>query len=385
MLLARGFSYSRRPSAPTRRELQADPGQHAARSRCTATPRMARCASATSPIRCMRPTRWAARQADPARAAEVHWASDGDMVRTAYALRPDDDDWGQAGTLVREVLDDEARDRLGAQRHRSCVRGCEGAGAVPGVRVLAQRRPRPRQRRSRKECAAQPTSSAKRHGGHDCGRLAVSRHCAPAGMIDSMSIDVIYTAESTASGGGRDGHVKSSDNRIDLDTRPPKEAGGSGEGTNPEQLFSAGYAACFLGALQLVARTEKIALDSASGVTAQVGFGKDDDGGYGINAHLIGYLPGPGAGAGRGADEQGAPGVPVLQGHPRQHRRHADRQGLRRCAPLPRRLPRWSAGVAVRMRRSVGSSVGSGRGVLRRAGQGFGRQHRRRPDDLGSR
>jgi osmotically inducible protein OsmC len=111
-------------------------------------------------------------------------------------------------------------------------------------------------------------------------------------MIDSMSIDVIYTAESTASGGGRDGHVKSSDNRIDLDTRPPKEAGGSGEGTNPEQLFSAGYAACFLGAVQLVARTEKIALDSASGVTAQVGFGKDDDGGYGINAHLIGYLPG---------------------------------------------------------------------------------------------
>ena len=51
-------------------------------------------------------------QADPARAAEVHWISDGDMVRTAYTLRPEDGDWGQAGTLVREVLDDEARDRL---------------------------------------------------------------------------------------------------------------------------------------------------------------------------------------------------------------------------------------------------------------------------------
>ena len=62
-----------------------------------------------------------------------------------------------------------------------------------------------------------------------------------------MGIEVIYTAESTATGGGRDGHVKSSDNRIDLDTRPPKEAGGSGQGTNPEQLFSAGYAACFGG------------------------------------------------------------------------------------------------------------------------------------------
>jgi Ohr subfamily peroxiredoxin len=107
-----------------------------------------------------------------------------------------------------------------------------------------------------------------------------------------MGIEVIYTAESTATGGGRDGHVKSSDNRIDLDTRPPKQAGGSGEGTNPEQLFSAGYAACFLSALQLVARSEKVALDSASGVTAQVALGKDADGGYGINANLIGYLPG---------------------------------------------------------------------------------------------
>ena len=112
------------------------------------------------------------------------------------------------------------------------------------------------------------------------------------GMIGSMSIEVIYTAESTASGAGRDGHVKSSDDRIDLDTRPPKAAGGSGEGTNPEQLFSAGYAACFLGAIQVVARTEKLTLDGASAVTAQVGFGKDADGGYGINARLIGYLPG---------------------------------------------------------------------------------------------
>ena len=97
-----------------------------------------------------------------------------------------------------------------------------------------------------------------------------------------MSIEVVYTAESTATGGGRDGHVKSSDDRIDLDTRPPKAAGGSGEGTNPEQLFSAGYAACFLGALLLVGRNEKIALDSASGVTCQVGFGKDSEGGFGI-------------------------------------------------------------------------------------------------------
>lgn len=107
-----------------------------------------------------------------------------------------------------------------------------------------------------------------------------------------MSIEVIYTAESTATGGGRDGHVKSSDDRLDLDTRPPKAAGGSGEGTNPEQLFSAGYAACFLGALRLVAKNDKIAIDDATGITAQVGLGKDPNGGFGINARLIGYLPG---------------------------------------------------------------------------------------------
>jgi lipoyl-dependent peroxiredoxin len=121
------------------------------------------------------------------------------------------------------------------------------------------------------------------------GRLAV---CDRAGMIVPMSIEVVFTAESTATGGGRDGHVKSSDGRIDLDTRMPKEAGGNGEGTNPEQLFSAGYAACFLGALRLVARNNKIDIDDASGITAQVGFGKDPAGGFAINAHLIGYLPG---------------------------------------------------------------------------------------------
>ncbi len=72
-------------------------------------------------------------------------------------------------------------------------------------------------------------------------------------MIGPMSIEVVFTAESTATGGGRDGHVKSTTGRIDLDTRPPKEMGGNGEGTNPEELFSAGYSACFLGALRLVA------------------------------------------------------------------------------------------------------------------------------------
>ncbi len=107
-----------------------------------------------------------------------------------------------------------------------------------------------------------------------------------------MTIEVLYNTESTATGGGRDGHVKSDDGRVDLDTRPPKVVGGSGEGTNPEQLFSAGYAACFLGALRLVAGKAKVKLDDATSVTVGVGFGKDSDGGFGINANVVGYLPG---------------------------------------------------------------------------------------------
>jgi osmotically inducible protein OsmC len=107
-----------------------------------------------------------------------------------------------------------------------------------------------------------------------------------------MSIEVVYTAESTATGGGRDGHVKSSDGRLDLETRPPKPMGGSGEGTNPEQLFSAGYAACFLGALRLVARNANVRLDDATSVTVQVGFGKDSGGGFGLTGKIVGNLPG---------------------------------------------------------------------------------------------
>jgi lipoyl-dependent peroxiredoxin len=107
-----------------------------------------------------------------------------------------------------------------------------------------------------------------------------------------MTIEVVYTTESTATGGGRDGHVKSADGRIDLETRPPKAMGGNGEGTNPEQLFSAGYAACFLGALRLVAGKSKVTLDDATNVTVEIGFGKDSAGGFGLTGKVVGYLPG---------------------------------------------------------------------------------------------
>jgi osmotically inducible protein OsmC len=106
-----------------------------------------------------------------------------------------------------------------------------------------------------------------------------------------MSIDAIYTAESTATGGGRDGHVKSSDGKLDLDTRPPKEMGGSGDGVNPELLFSAGYAACFLSALRLVAKSSGVQLDDATGITVRVGIGKHESS-YGLTTEVIGYLPG---------------------------------------------------------------------------------------------
>jgi Ohr subfamily peroxiredoxin len=107
-----------------------------------------------------------------------------------------------------------------------------------------------------------------------------------------MTIEAIYTAESTASGGGRDGHVQSSDGRLDLDTRPPKPMGGSGEGTNPEQLFSAAYAACFLGALKLVAGKTNVTLPEATDVTVQVGIGKTAEGGFGLTGNIVGDLPG---------------------------------------------------------------------------------------------
>lgn len=111
-------------------------------------------------------------------------------------------------------------------------------------------------------------------------------------MIGPMSIDVVFTSTSTATGGGRNGHVKSSTGRIDLDTRHPEAMGGDGQGTNPEELFSAAYAACFLGALRLVAGNADVALDDATEVTVEVGFGKDPAGGFGLTGTIVGYLPG---------------------------------------------------------------------------------------------
>ena len=95
----------------------------------------------------------------------------------------------------------------------------------------------------------------------------------------------LYTAVATATGDGRNGHARSSDGLLDLDLAIPKEMGGAGGATNPEQLFAAGWAACFHSAIKVVARGRKVEVKD-SAVTAEVGIGPDDAGGFGLVATL---------------------------------------------------------------------------------------------------
>jgi lipoyl-dependent peroxiredoxin len=102
---------------------------------------------------------------------------------------------------------------------------------------------------------------------------------------------ILYTAEATASGDGRNGHTRSSDGKVDFDLAVPTEMGGpGGSGTNPEELFAAGYAACFHGALRLVARRENANVDGSE-VTARVGIGATGTGGFGLAVELDVHLP----------------------------------------------------------------------------------------------
>lgn len=106
-----------------------------------------------------------------------------------------------------------------------------------------------------------------------------------------MSLNVLYTATASAKG-GREGHIRSSDGVLEADLKVPKELGGpGGPGTNPEQLFAAGYAACFEGAMRLVARQRKVEIKDA-GVTAHVGIGPRQPAGFGIQVRLEVSLPG---------------------------------------------------------------------------------------------
>jgi osmotically inducible protein OsmC len=94
-----------------------------------------------------------------------------------------------------------------------------------------------------------------------------------------MPESIVYTAVATSTGDGRNGHVRSSDGLIDTDVRTPKEMGGSGGATNPEQLFASGYAACFHSALKATKKLHGVDIvDSA--VTAEVGIGSNGNGGF---------------------------------------------------------------------------------------------------------
>ncbi|MBN8941488.1 MAG: organic hydroperoxide resistance protein [Rhizobiales bacterium] len=104
---------------------------------------------------------------------------------------------------------------------------------------------------------------------------------------------VLYTTKATATG-GREGIAASEDKHLSVKLNTPKElGGGGGDGTNPEQLFAAGYSACFLGALKFVAGKAKVAISDSTTVTGTVGIGPRDDGqGFGLDVALAINLPG---------------------------------------------------------------------------------------------
>ena len=104
-------------------------------------------------------------------------------------------------------------------------------------------------------------------------------------------MEILYTAEVTSTGNGRNGHVSSTDGLIDAPVATPKEMGGPGGATNPEQLFAAGYAACFHSAIKLIGRREKLNVDGTT-VTAQVDFVRSDAGAYGLGVTLLVHVPG---------------------------------------------------------------------------------------------
>jgi len=106
-----------------------------------------------------------------------------------------------------------------------------------------------------------------------------------------MSLEkILYTAHATTTG-GREGSSKSDDGKLQVKLAPPKEMGGNGDGTNPEQMFAAGYSACFLGAMKFVAGQQKITLPASTTIDASVGIGPIPAG-FGIEAALKISIPG---------------------------------------------------------------------------------------------
>src|SRR3954470_13972765 len=102
---------------------------------------------------------------------------------------------------------------------------------------------------------------------------------------------VLYSAQAHVTGGRDQGHGRTSDGALDVQLRSPKELGGEGGGTNPEQLFAVGYAACFEGAIKAVARRQKLDADAVS-IESRVDFGPADDRSFTIAVALDVALPG---------------------------------------------------------------------------------------------
>jgi osmotically inducible protein OsmC len=104
-------------------------------------------------------------------------------------------------------------------------------------------------------------------------------------------VKVLYTAEATVTGGRDEGHARTSDGALDVQLRSPVELGGEGGGTNPEQLFAVGYAACFESAIKAVARRQKLDADEVS-IASRVDFGPTEDRAFTIAVKLDVTLPG---------------------------------------------------------------------------------------------
>ncbi|MGV2836968.1 organic hydroperoxide resistance protein, partial [Pseudomonas shirazensis] len=106
-----------------------------------------------------------------------------------------------------------------------------------------------------------------------------------------QKVTPLYIAQATSTG-GRDGKSRSNDGKLEVKLSTPKELGGAGgEGSNPEQLFAAGYSACFIGALKFVAGQAKQPLPADTSITAKVGIGQIP-GGFGLDIDLEINLPG---------------------------------------------------------------------------------------------
>ena len=103
-------------------------------------------------------------------------------------------------------------------------------------------------------------------------------------------MNILYTASAVATGDGRNGHVQTFDGVLAAPVRTPKELGGEGGATNPEQLFAAGYAACFHSALKLVAASMKVDTTDSE-VVADVSLGRNDDERFGLAVRLEVALP----------------------------------------------------------------------------------------------